>query len=393
MNGFKYLLVVFVCAVSFFIQAEECVYNEEKKTRVFFGNGMFTEPSEARRNARIIEEMLVEMARDPRYSPSVDDLGNISDDTGEIEVALSLNYPEYDPRFAITEVGVQRIAADESLFREFYQYYATTIDKDLEDHVTAYTDSLKAGHRLMVIAHSQGNFYANNAYDIIKAKEPDLVSSMKIIGLATPDSKIRNGKYITLHSDYVIEAVNLLFDSTLDPHTTNTDKKGHAFKSYLNGDESRRELKGIFSEFYENTLYPTAKTKAGTFTVSMDWNTNSDMDLHIYEPTGSHVFFANKLGLSGELDEDHSSGEGTEHYTVSCDSLEDGVYEVYGSMFNGEPTETAVSIKAGTEYRTFNTFFTEEEGAFGGVDPSTHIARILSNKRNDGRFEFRIVSP
>ena len=62
----------------------------------------------------------------------------------------------------------------------------------------------------------------------------------------------------------------------------------------------------------------------------MTWNGPGDVDLHTFEPTGAHVYYGARLGISGELDTDNTVALGPEHYYASCDSnvLATGTYQV-----------------------------------------------------------------
>lgn len=69
-----------------------------------------------------------------------------------------------------------------------------------------------------------------------------------------------------------------------------------------------------------NTLVsPEAQASQGFFTVTLTWNGGGDVDLHTYEPNGSHVYYQSKSGTAGYLDVDNTSANGPEHYFASCD--------------------------------------------------------------------------
>lgn len=48
----------------------------------------------------------------------------------------------------------------------------------------------------------------------------------------------------------------------------------------------------------------------GNITVQLKWDTQPDVDLHIWEPSGTHVYYSHKGGLCGYLDRDDTDGEG-----------------------------------------------------------------------------------
>lgn len=79
-----------------------------------------------------------------------------------------------------------------------------------------YRPLLKEGKRVVIVAHSQGNFYANTAYDGLVQQYPDYANRLGIVAVATPDSRVAgNGMYITVPEDAVISAVRNIYPSTL----------------------------------------------------------------------------------------------------------------------------------------------------------------------------------
>jgi hypothetical protein len=67
--------------------------------------------------------------------------------------------------------------------------------------------------------------------------------------------------------------------------------------------------------------------------ISLSWFNYDDLDLHVYEPTGRHIYFGNK---EGKLDVDMNAGGGrssTPVENVSYKTLTDGVYRVVVNQF------------------------------------------------------------
>lgn len=61
-------------------------------------------------------------------------------------------------------------------------------DKDLQTMVAQYLLDLQSGKKVVLVAHSQGNFYANNAYIYIKGNYPQYTNSIGIVMVASPAS-------------------------------------------------------------------------------------------------------------------------------------------------------------------------------------------------------------
>ena len=85
--------------------------------------------------------------------------------------------------------------------------------------------------------------------------------------------------------------------------------------------------------------------------MTLTWNTATDIDLHIIEPNGSHVYFASKTGTTARLDVDDTSGFGPENIFVSAATAASGIYQIYIVHYSGSiPTTStiAVNLRPGT---------------------------------------------
>lgn len=79
-----------------------------------------------------------------------------------------------------------------------------------------YRTLINDGKRIVIVAHSQGNFYANAAYDALTFQAPAVASNVGIVAVATPDWRVGGGgPHITVPEDAVIEAVRVLYPNTL----------------------------------------------------------------------------------------------------------------------------------------------------------------------------------
>jgi len=141
-------------------------------------------------------------------------------------------------------------------------YDSSTIDPsiDLAMHLELYRDELAAGNRVIVVAHSQGNFFANMAWEQLTDTERQ---SFAIVSVGTPDDVVAggtgpdyDGEYWTSFEDLVVLAIELASDSLIpDPLPANianglsvvesriSDYTGHFFvESYLRQDGASRTL-------------------------------------------------------------------------------------------------------------------------------------------------------
>lgn len=93
---------------------------------------------------------------------------------------------------------------------------ATSIyQPDLLTQEAFYTSELLSGHKIIVVAHSQGNLYANQAYAVVTSFGG--ADRFHIVAVATPASSVGGGgAYVTLHGDIITAALD-----SLAPNITN----------------------------------------------------------------------------------------------------------------------------------------------------------------------------
>ncbi|RPH57376.1 hypothetical protein EHM82_01430 [bacterium] len=135
---------------------------------------------------------------------------------------------------------------------------------------------------------------------------------------------------------------------------------------------------------------PAAGAGDGIITVTLTWGNQPDVDLHVFEPDGTHVFYASPNGNVGFLDVDDVTGFGPEHYFASCSSLTPGSYQVGVNYFFGFAPETAtIQIQAGLLLRSYQVFLTDFQGSSGNSTPIPVANIIVTGNASDG-FEFQV---
>ncbi|MBN2100691.1 hypothetical protein JW710_02255 [Candidatus Dojkabacteria bacterium] len=92
----------------------------------------------------------------------------------------------------------------------------------------------------------------------------------------------------------------------------------------LAGSQPNKEWAGYDSISFDATVKPA------DMIVTLTWSKNqSDIDLHVTDPQGNHVWYSNMNAPTGaQLDFDNTSGYGPEHYTISS---EEGDQMPYGN--------------------------------------------------------------
>lgn len=121
-------------------------------------------------------------------------------------------------------------------------------DENLRSQVNLNSKYLAKNLGIVVVSHSQGNFYANNSYEYLSKEKTSDKLKMEIVGVASPDSYVAgNGEYRTLASDFIIRPIpNAL------PSNVSNDNPGtldHEFLNhYLYGFPSGQQIMELISD-------------------------------------------------------------------------------------------------------------------------------------------------
>lgn len=217
------------------------------------------------------------------------------------------------------------------------------------------------GKKIVMVAHSQGNLFANSAYDYILPKVT--TGSLKMVHIA-PASPTTRGPHILADKDLVINGLRLVGtvagnSDVIPPYLSRpaglnnrTDGLGHGLlEIYLNDkytpgrsstgefitEPAKRIRTAVMNAFDALIAPPTQIGTTGFFTVTMTWNGTGDVDLHATEPDGKHIFFGHSVGTSGTLDVDNTAAYGPEHFYATCDSskMQLGTYRFGINNFSG----------------------------------------------------------
>jgi hypothetical protein len=252
--------------------AEPAMGCHNQEVSIYFGNGMFNSRDDAHKSKFALQREL----RQSGISQT------------EVQIAYNLNEPALEE---LLQVASQK---DEEYGRMFWRYLSNlslapeafrqlardisrkfdqnryVLDPDLRNHVAAYRSEIKNGKSVLIIAHSQGNFYANAAWNILN-DETGAASKVSIVGVAAPVREIAgDGPYTTLTQDIIIATVRGLAE-TLPANVTNSKSSlsGHEFISqYLAGDHSGPKIiadirQSIQEQLKNVTTTPTDLSDSG----------------------------------------------------------------------------------------------------------------------------------
>lgn len=211
------------------VKGQDCEEETAPELAVFFGNGMFNTRKEAHLSAVSLWWNARPLLRDHVSDPEAVRYGLVyNEDEGLLE--------------QVWEVAKQRREAEHA---DFWRYLAGlrvvprwleeaihdlvegarletwTNDTDLAAHVSAYEELIDAGARVVTVAHSQGNLYANGAYRALSA---DYQPHFGVVSVATPAPTVEGATgilpYTTFEEDKIIAAVRVAYPSTLPGNAT-----------------------------------------------------------------------------------------------------------------------------------------------------------------------------
>ncbi len=158
----------------------------------------------------------------------------------------------------------------------------------------------------------------------------------------------------------------------------------------MNGDVTGPLILGYMRNVLNSLEEPEENVTQGIITVTLTWGAQPDVDLHIYEPDGNHVYYASRTGNSGYLDWDDTSSYGPEHYYASCANLQTGTYNVGVNYYYGHGPETArIIINAYDIEREYSVSLSTDRGSSGDNSP-IHVASIVVTTDEDGYYKFSV---
>ncbi|MDX3905870.1 MAG: hypothetical protein QHC78_09295 [Pigmentiphaga sp.] len=204
---------------------------------------------------------------------------------------------------------------------------------DYAAHLLRLRALLALGRSVLMVGHSQGNFFLNMAHRAVAGTAPTATAAVHI----APASSEASGPHLLSGNDTVIAALRGLIPGTPPPPNiwlvpSTADVTGHMLvETYLDSARSGRATAGrLMAAGLLGLRRAEPQASPGFFTATLAWDGEGDIDLHVMEPGGAHVHYGARIGASGMLDLDDTSGWGPEHYHATCDSdrLQPGLYSV-----------------------------------------------------------------
>ena len=226
--------------------------------------------------------------------------------------------------------------------------------------------AVESGDRVLIVAHSQGNRLVRMALQDLL---PVDLAQVGVVAIGAPHGygslphSFGAFEHVTAFGDLstAVElfpeaeplAENVLTPASLaveglDDYSNRT--KVHAFlESYLMFPESRAAILDAMDAVWAQLPPAEPKLGQGIFQATLTWDGTADLDLHVREATGTHVWYAQPVGDVGLLDLDDTDGYGPENYFVGpLEDLLPGEYLIWLEQHAGAAGDQAtLSVVAG----------------------------------------------
>jgi len=116
------------------------------KTDIYFGNGILTEKKDARFNAGILRSALIDKFTIDYYYEYIN----------QVDYAYNSTHGFVWDNL---ESALQKLG-----WTGLWDFFGATHGRDIERQVTKYKNSILSGNNVLIVAHSQGNLFARDAY-------------------------------------------------------------------------------------------------------------------------------------------------------------------------------------------------------------------------------------
>jgi len=219
---------------------------------LYFANGMFNSEEAARESLNYLRKKLQKDYPQMNY-----DNYNVAYNTNEFVLLQLLQV--YRHKFEEGTIDFWNWLGNFSNFKESPIFkaqlekifsYQSINDHDLRKQIARYQKSLDENHSVITVAHSQGNFYTNFAFEKIRSTKTAMIS------VATPTSLVYGrGPYFTFISDGVIKYIPSALPANRE--RTPAGLFDHEFIiHYLNDPLVGKEILESVHNAYQNSIKP-----------------------------------------------------------------------------------------------------------------------------------------
>lgn len=246
-----------------------------KELRIYYVNGVGNSKEEARLSLATLVAFVRDRVVKPANTCTSFRLAENPTAGYYVDILESANQRwELSPEqfwLALVDLG-SALSLSESQREEFASYVADSLAQRIYDnyandqatilkHVALYKDDYKNCRSILLVAHSQGNLYARQAFEQSALGSDGIpLGAMHVVDVATPDIvTVNGGPYATSSTDRVINVIRSLINA-LPANTSWAPNApgllGHSFDGYLGSLPSGN----LISEEIETSLLSVART-------------------------------------------------------------------------------------------------------------------------------------
>jgi hypothetical protein len=199
------LALLLSTSMQLLLAANVCVIPKDS-TVIYFGNGINTTRESAKTSLLALVDGLGSEynGQNLEYAIAYNQTGGIAINLLQSEIQLGA---QFDSRFMLWLNGIGLIP---DKFAAWYQNYVTraivVVAEEIVEHAAFYLTDILEGKKVVVVSHSQGNLYVNEA-KILLAKQlrNGKMQSFTVFGVATPSDNVGGdrGPYLTNDRDFI----------------------------------------------------------------------------------------------------------------------------------------------------------------------------------------------
>ena len=150
---------------------------DESKIDVYFGNGILTKEKDAIDNALLLRDTIKQKYGLKYYHKHIGKVDYVYNQTRGMALDL------FESTYQV--IGKQDLI--DKLYKMIEKDRETIHQLDLSLQVDKYENSIKRGHRVLVVAHSQGNLFAHEAYEHLGERAKWMQKYWEAVSIASPD--------------------------------------------------------------------------------------------------------------------------------------------------------------------------------------------------------------
>ncbi len=188
---------------------------DERKIDLYYANGiMMLEDEDIARKIwkQKADDLLATDPKIKKYISDIDIAYNISNGFANDMFEAFLQKTALEPAYGLGWIAFKELISKIRLVGNAIGMLATMKERTaliihdgtLNTQIAKYKQSIKDGHGVVIVAHSQGNLFTQEAFNSLKDKDAWMREYFHTIGVATPGNEIvNNGNGVTFHNDFI----------------------------------------------------------------------------------------------------------------------------------------------------------------------------------------------